>query len=78
MIALRVIDMQNAYFEDPALAAKKERLVGSCNELLHGGDSAAPEARRVAGSAWLFDAAEAAVVGINGAHDALADFSQLA
>jgi nicotinamidase-related amidase len=36
MIALLVIDMQNAYFEDPALAAKKERLVGSCNELLEG------------------------------------------
>ena len=34
MIALLVIDMQNAYFEDPALAAKKESLVGSCNELL--------------------------------------------
>ncbi|MDQ0635779.1 nicotinamidase-related amidase [Arthrobacter pascens] len=34
MIALLVIDMQNAYFEDPALAAKQERLVSACNELL--------------------------------------------
>jgi nicotinamidase-related amidase len=36
MIALLVIDMQNAYFEDPALAAKRERLVHACNDLLDG------------------------------------------
>jgi nicotinamidase-related amidase len=34
MIALLVIDMQNAYFEDPALAAQQEQLVEACNELL--------------------------------------------
>lgn len=34
MIALLMIDMQNAYFEDPALAAKQAWLVQSCNELL--------------------------------------------
>jgi nicotinamidase-related amidase len=34
MIALLVIDMQNAYFEDPALAARQDRLVAACNELL--------------------------------------------
>ena len=34
MIALLVIDMQNAYFEDPALAARQEGLVTACNELL--------------------------------------------
>lgn len=33
-MALLVIDMQNAYFEDPALAANQERVVGACNELL--------------------------------------------
>ena len=36
MIALLVIDMQNAYFEDPALAARQEHLVAACNELLAG------------------------------------------
>lgn len=34
MIALLVIDMQNAYFEDPALTARQEQLVTACNELL--------------------------------------------
>jgi nicotinamidase-related amidase len=34
MIALLVIDMQNAYFEDPALAAQQETVVRACNELL--------------------------------------------
>jgi nicotinamidase-related amidase len=36
MIALLIIDMQNAYFEAPELAAKQERLVASCNRLLEG------------------------------------------
>jgi len=36
MIALLIIDMQNAYFEAPELAAKQERLVASCNQLLEG------------------------------------------
>lgn len=36
MIALLVIDMQNAYFEAPELAAQQERLVASCNALLEG------------------------------------------
>jgi nicotinamidase-related amidase len=36
MIALLIIDMQNAYFETPELAAKQERLVASCNRLLEG------------------------------------------
>ncbi|MET1087299.1 MAG: isochorismatase family cysteine hydrolase [Arthrobacter sp.] len=34
MIALLVIDMQNAYFEAPELAAQQDRLVESCNRLL--------------------------------------------
>ena len=34
MIALLVIDMQNAYFEAPELAAKQDGLVASCNALL--------------------------------------------
>lgn len=34
MIALLVIDMQNAYFEAPELAARQDRLVASCNRLL--------------------------------------------
>jgi nicotinamidase-related amidase len=36
MIALLIIDMQNAYFEAPELAAKQEHLVASCNRLLAG------------------------------------------
>ena len=36
MIALLVIDMQNAYFEAPELAAQQEQLVASCNRLLEG------------------------------------------
>ena len=36
MIALLIIDMQNAYFEAPELAAQRERLVTSCNTLLEG------------------------------------------
>ena len=36
MIALLIIDMQNAYFEAPELAAQQERLVASCNTLLEG------------------------------------------
>ncbi|MEJ1192549.1 cysteine hydrolase family protein [Pseudarthrobacter sp. CCNWLW207] len=34
MIALLVIDMQNAYFEDPALAAQQKDVVAACNELV--------------------------------------------
>ena len=34
MIALLVIDMQNAYFEDPALAARQDTLVRACNRLI--------------------------------------------
>ncbi|MFD5278474.1 cysteine hydrolase family protein [Pseudarthrobacter sp. NPDC058362] len=36
MIALLVIDMQNAYFEAPELAAQQARVVASCNALLEG------------------------------------------
>ncbi|MFF2346815.1 cysteine hydrolase family protein [Pseudarthrobacter sp. NPDC058119] len=36
MIALLVIDMQNAFFEAPELAAQQERVVGECNRLLEG------------------------------------------
>ena len=36
MIALLVIDMQNAFFEAPELAAQQERLVASCNRLMEG------------------------------------------
>ena len=36
VIALLVIDMQNAYFEDPALAARQDHVVAACNELLAG------------------------------------------
>lgn len=36
MIALLVIDMQNAYFEAPELAAQQDRVVASCNALLEG------------------------------------------
>ncbi|WP_104139708.1 cysteine hydrolase family protein [Arthrobacter sp. ZGTC131] len=34
MIVLLIIDMQNAYFEDPALAQRREGLVRSCNSLI--------------------------------------------
>lgn len=34
MIALLVIDMQNAYFEDPALAPRQDTLVRACNRLI--------------------------------------------
>jgi nicotinamidase-related amidase len=34
MIALLVVDMQNAYFEDPALASRRKDLLAACNELL--------------------------------------------
>lgn len=34
MIALLVIDMQNAYFEDPALALQQDTLVRACNRLI--------------------------------------------
>ncbi len=34
MIALLVIDMQNAFFEAPELGAQQEKLVASCNRLL--------------------------------------------
>ena len=34
MIVLLIIDMQNAYFEDPALAARREGLVRACNSLI--------------------------------------------
>lgn len=36
MIALLVIDMQNAFFEAPELAARQEQLVASCNRLMEG------------------------------------------
>lgn len=32
--ALLVVDMQNAFFEDPGLAAVRERIVGACNLLI--------------------------------------------
>lgn len=32
--ALLVIDMENAFFENGALAAERDRLVGACNELI--------------------------------------------
>lgn len=34
MIALLVIDVQNAYFEDPALAVQQKAVVAACNDLL--------------------------------------------
>jgi nicotinamidase-related amidase len=34
MVAVLVIDMQNAYFEDPALAVHRERVTAACNELI--------------------------------------------
>ena len=34
MIVLLIIDMQNAYFEDPALAQRREGLVRACNSLI--------------------------------------------
>lgn len=33
MIAVLIIDMQNAFFENPALAARREDLVQACNSL---------------------------------------------
>jgi nicotinamidase-related amidase len=36
MIALLVIDMQNAFFETPELAAQQDRVVSECNRLLEG------------------------------------------
>lgn len=33
-VALLVIDMQNAYFEDETLAAEQDRLVANCNQLI--------------------------------------------
>ncbi|MEV7663837.1 isochorismatase family cysteine hydrolase [Paenarthrobacter sp. NPDC089316] len=40
MIAVLVIDMQNAYFEDPALASRRDEIAAACNSLT----SAAAEA----------------------------------
>lgn len=34
MITVVVIDMQNAYFEDPALGRQRDELVEACNELI--------------------------------------------
>lgn len=34
MIAVLIIDMQNAYFEDPALGTGRERLAAACNQLI--------------------------------------------
>ena len=34
MIAVLIVDMQNAYFEDPALALHRERTVAACNALI--------------------------------------------
>jgi nicotinamidase-related amidase len=36
VIALLVIDMQNAFFEAPELAAQQDRVVAECNRLLEG------------------------------------------
>jgi nicotinamidase-related amidase len=36
MIALLIIDKQNAFFEAPELAEQQERVVSSCNRLLEG------------------------------------------
>ena len=36
MIALLVIDMQNAFFETPELGAQQDRVVSECNRLLEG------------------------------------------
>lgn len=36
MIALLIIDMQNAYFEDPGLAPRRDELVRTCNRLISG------------------------------------------
>ncbi|MHA7282419.1 cysteine hydrolase family protein [Arthrobacter sp. TMS2-4] len=42
-VALLIIDMQNAFFEDKALAGQQERLVGACNGLIDAaGSSHAP------------------------------------
>ena len=41
-VALLVIDMQNAFFEDETLAGQQEALVAACNELIdaaHGGQA---------------------------------------
>lgn len=40
MIALLVIDMQNAFFEDPGLDEHRDRVVSGCNELIDGFKSA--------------------------------------
>lgn len=34
MIAVLIIDMQNAFFEDPKLQAQREALTGACNRLI--------------------------------------------
>lgn len=34
MIALLIIDMQNAYFEDPGLTSRRDELVRACNRLI--------------------------------------------
>lgn len=39
--ALLVIDMQNAFFENPSLAAQRNRLVGACNQLIGAARAAA-------------------------------------
>ncbi|KQQ82333.1 cysteine hydrolase family protein [Arthrobacter sp. Leaf137] len=44
MIALLVIDMQNAFFEAPELAAQQDRVVGECNRLLKGFEAAGHKA----------------------------------
>ncbi|MDO5866579.1 MULTISPECIES: cysteine hydrolase family protein [Paenarthrobacter] len=36
MIAVLVIDMQNAFFEDPALKQRREEVVAACNSLTSG------------------------------------------
>ncbi|MCU1510586.1 MAG: cysteine hydrolase family protein [Arthrobacter sp.] len=35
MIAVLVIDMQNAYFEDPALGGQRDKLTAACNALIN-------------------------------------------
>jgi nicotinamidase-related amidase len=34
MIAALIIDMQNAFFENPGLAAQQDELVAACNDLI--------------------------------------------
>ena len=55
MIALLVIDMQNAYFEAPELAAQQEGLVASCNRLLEAFRAGGHKALMVGTASGRFD-----------------------